>query len=865
LLYEVLDNGIEVAIKEDFQSKAVSIQCWVKSGSLHETDRERGMAHFIEHMLFKGTEKRGVGEIGKEVEACGGDINAYTTFDRTVFYLTLMSKYGELGVDLLSDAIFNSTFDPKELEAEKGVVLEEIKRGLDDPGSKVGREIFKNCFSGTEAGRPVIGDSESVKSFTQASVKEFHKKWYQPQNISIVAVGNFCQKEMYAWIKKYFGGSIGPSIPEIVWPESNFPKKTTVSLIKDDYNLPKLEIVFPAPSMSDKDMVALDIVSFILGTGSGSRLNKNVREKAKVVVACGASSYTPVFEGIFAVSAYANEDLYLDAVTELAKEMADLKSTNPITSSELERAITNLQSDKYYRDETVEGQARSIGYSLLTSQKVFYEDTYDAIVEKMTPELINGAIERWFDLERALIVGLLPAECKITQEQILKAYEKGISSYAEKDKTDLNLLRISENTGKNEELEEDIKTSQISESIKLVYRKIEGCKLFALTAATEGGSRCEASEKSGEQSAISHLLTLATEKHSYDEIVSKVEGLGASLTGFSGKDSLGMTLHCLDKDAKELGNLMIDCLINPVFPNDHWQLHQNELKETFASQNDSPSAICLRNFQEKLFADHPYGKPSYGSEKSTADFSAESLVKKFKNYAAEGPWVFSAVGSMEHGDVLSWLKSELKLFTPNASARKFPSKNVIPSLSPQGMKYFPKDREQSHIAFGYLGIDWFDKDRAALDVLINILGGHGGRLFLNLREKQSLAYTVAPVVSYGCDRGIVASYIACAPEKQQQALDAMKKEFIDLKENLVSQEELDRAINYIVGSHEMGLQKTDSQAMTMSLMEVYGIGFDDYKVYPRKVEKITTLDVKKVAARLFEGEGYTVVVGPNEI
>ncbi|MEZ4744145.1 MAG: pitrilysin family protein [Bdellovibrionota bacterium] len=860
LRYERLANGIEVALKENHQSKAVSIQCWIKAGSLHEEPDERGMAHFIEHMLFKGTQKRGVGEIGHLVEACGGDINAYTTFDRTVFYLTLSSKHARLGVDLLSDAIFNSSFDANELEAEKKVVLEEIKRGLDDPSGKVGRMIFARCYSDSEAGRPVIGDAETVSSFNRDKVLKFYKRWYKPQNMSVVAVGDFESGAMLTDIKEYFSSSAASTKADLIsWPKTCFPKSSEVTLIRDDFNLAKLEIVVPGPDARDVDSIALDIVSFVLGTGTTSRLNQRIREAEKAVVAIGASSFSPQFPGIFALSAHANESTYLKAVELLAKELKRLTTIEPITKREIDKAKINLLSDKLYRDETAEGQAKSLGYGLTTPEKVYSEDAYHATVNAMTPELIQSAVERWFALDTAVIVGLIPKDSQLSEKQVLDAYQKGLQS--------VNLTPVnkpSENVNKKgTHHSREPNVVDIADGIRFVYRQVEDCQLFALTAATEGGSRSESPEEYGQQNAFSNLIALESTEVAHKELVHKIEELGASLSGFSGKDSLGASLHCLAKDSQELTDLMLDTLLHPVFPEEQWELFSLELKETFATQDDSPSALCFRKFQEKLFGSHPYATPSYGTKQTTSNFDRMGLCQKFVNYASEGPWVFAAVGPFKQEVVAKWLREKMADFVKNDKKRSFAAQKLIPTSKISGSDYFFKEREQSHIAYGYLGLDWFDPDRAALDVLVNILGGHGGRLFVNLREKQSLAYAVAPVISYGCHPGVIASYIACAPDKSSVALAAMKQEFRNLCEQEPTKNEVERAINYISGSHEMGLQKTDAQSLTMALMEVYGIGYDDYLLYPKQIEKVTPALVKKVAQRLFSDEGYAVIVGPK--
>lgn len=858
MIYEYLDNGVEVALKENHFTKSISIQCWVHAGSLHETDKEHGIAHLIEHMLFKGTDKRDVGELGRTVEASGGNVNAYTTFDRTVYYLTMLSKHARLGVDLLSDAIFNSTFNEDELAREKEVVLEEIKRGMDNPNVKLGRKVFASCYKGSGAARPVIGYSKSVSGFTRKNLQAFHKKWYQPKNMSVVIVGDFNSGEMMKLVKEFFGSYKSPKIEKITQPKHTFPTKPQVSLFKDDYKIPKLEIVLPAPVLEHGDTPALDIASFVLGSGDTSRLHKKLIKEKGIALSTNASTYTPSdFPGIFSLSAYATEDNYLETVRNLAEELINVVHLQPVTQKEAERARVNLKSDRIYQEETVSGQARSIGFGLNTTHKFLYEDVYSQLIDTTPPSIIEGALKRWIHPQKAVIVGMLPNGSKLTEGEVEKAYNEGLAlGLAKKDALKIEHPSLKE--------EDDIIAPQVLElmpGVKFIYQQNPAGKLFSLCAVTEGGLRAESDEDSGIQNAVGRLLAESYEGTTHDKLVDRIESLGATLEGFAGKDSLGINLQCMTPDTKELIELFAKCLLKPVFPKDLWDIRRKELQETFAAQNDSPSGICMRLFQEKIFADHPYRYPSYGTEESTKRFTAEALEDYFKKYRDAGEWVISCVGPEPKDKVFNLLKSSLSSWGLRNETRTFNSKEKIPKETPVETVTFKKQREQTHIVFGFKGLTWYDKDRPALDVLINILGGHGGRLFMNLREKKSLAYSVSPIASYGCHPGLIGSYIACSPSKKDEALTAMRREFNTLCEELVTDDELHRSINYIVGNHEMGLQKTDSKAMTMSLMELYKIGFDDYKKYPQAIEKVTKEDVQHVARKLFAKEGLTVIVG----
>ena len=252
-----LKNGLEVVLKPQKKVGLISVQCWVGAGSIHEKVNEKGMAHVLEHMLFKGSKKYGVGEISSTVEFCGGDMNAYTSFDRTVYFLTISSQYAEKSVDLLSDAVFHSSFDEEELSKEKEVIVEEINRSLDNPANSIGRYVFETIYEGTNAADPIVGSKESVLSFNRSDLVNFHKRWYQPSNMKVVVVGDFDPSTMKSYVESYFGSVDDEFEGQIADLEVNRIKKPKIKVMREDITQPRVEIAYQVPSLHHYQTVYL--------------------------------------------------------------------------------------------------------------------------------------------------------------------------------------------------------------------------------------------------------------------------------------------------------------------------------------------------------------------------------------------------------------------------------------------------------------------------------------------------------------------------------------------------------------------------------------------------------------------------------
>ncbi len=296
-----LDNGLTVILEENHASTVVSVNVWVKTGSACEAEGEYGLAHVHEHMLFKGTEKRDVGEIARVIESSGGDINAFTSFDETVYYVVIASRFLDTALDVLSDAMQNSTFDPGELDKELEVVVEEIRRGQDSPGRNISEKMFGTAFTEHPYGRPVIGSIESVRSFTREGILEFYKKWYSPENIVLVIVGDFNTADVEGKIEETFGKLDRKEVAECVIRNEPAQKEMRAFLMDKPLQEGYFSFAYHIPNASNEDTPVMDVLSNILGGGESSRLYRNVKEEKGIVNNIYAYSFTPKYEGILAV------------------------------------------------------------------------------------------------------------------------------------------------------------------------------------------------------------------------------------------------------------------------------------------------------------------------------------------------------------------------------------------------------------------------------------------------------------------------------------------------------------------------------------------------------------------------------------
>jgi len=403
-----LDSGLTVIVKENHAAAVVALQAWVRAGSADEDDAIAGIAHVHEHMLFKGTKKRAVGEIAKEVESSGGEINAWTSFDETVYHIVMASRQFDRGIDILGDAVMSSSFDPTELGREKEVVLEEIRQNRDIPSRKVMDELFGLSFKKHTYRRPIIGSEETVKSLTREKILAFYKKWYVPENIFIIVVGDVEAKKAVAAVKKTFSGFVGKS-PGHKRAKEPAQKEPASAILREKV----VEVQFAAgwhiPGLEHPDTPVLDLLAVIIGQGESSWLRREIRREKGLANDISAFSYTPIDPGLFVLGAGIPASKLKPALDEIYRVFFRA-AHRKVTEAEIEKAKALLLSDVVYQKETVQGFARKVGYYELVTGDLSFEEKYLRAIAQVTPDDVLRVAAKYLTVENMTAAAILPDE-----------------------------------------------------------------------------------------------------------------------------------------------------------------------------------------------------------------------------------------------------------------------------------------------------------------------------------------------------------------------------------------------------------------------------------------------------------------------
>lgn len=850
----ILDNGLTILVKETPATKVATVQLWIKAGSVYEEADEGGITHLIEHMIFKGTPARKAGEVAADIEEVGGQINAYTSFEYTVYHATLAARHWGLALDVLADAVLNSTFDADELEREKKVVLEEIAMREDRPQIKMFQELLSKSYQAHPYRLPVIGTRESVSAFSREDIINYVQKHYHPENFTVVIAGDVRFREVENLVKKLLGNvpkgeDLSPELPRE-------PNREAAEFFKlsGDIKQTHLAMSLPITPFNHPDSPVLDVIAGVLGQGETSRLYHQLRNEQGLVYQISASAFTPRDAGLFEIFATLDGDKVQPAIAAVLAEIFTLKYL-PVDEAELARVKRNLESDFVFGLERVEGQARIIGsFEFLAGDP--REDEYLSRIRSVTREDIMRVATAFFAPEK-LIVGIMSPEqdtVDLDKEELLEIAER-----AE------NLARNGVPTSlvANSYLP-NVYQYRLPNGIRLVVREDTRVKTVAIRAIFPGGLRSETAATNGAFAFISELLPKGTSDLSYRDFAIKVADMAGDISGFNGKNTFGVRADFLARFFEPGLQLVNDVIRKPAFAKDEAEKIRPELLSQLKHQEDSLPTLAFLNFNKAIFQGHPYGLNTAGSEEAIRGFTVEQLKELYLQHVEPEQMVLSVAGAVkaeEVRDLVERVFGNWQTSVKPVTTSGLEEESILPPDPPgrPDMVKIVKNSNQLHLIIGFLGTTMSDADRYALEILDTVLSGQSGRLFIGLRDQQSLAYSLSSFSQFGLDTGSFGIYIGTSPDKRDQAIKAVWKELFKARQELITDAELAKARNLLISHYELGLQTHGAQAMEMGLNETYKLGLDFGNRYIKELESVSAQQILEVAQKYIQPDHYVMV------
>jgi zinc protease len=400
----VLPNGVRLIVQEHRGTDVSALQLWVRAGGRDEAATELGLAHYLEHLLFKGTASRPRRFIDRDVEGVGGRMNAGTSLDYTFYHLVLPAARTHAAVELLADISVNATLDAATLEAEKRVVLEEMRLSEDNPQRFLSRQLHQAVFEGHPYGRPVIGTPELVRGLSRETLLAFYRRLYVPEAFTLVVVGPVATPEVLAHARRAFANLPRSGTRPLPAPPVPPLRPRQVEITRPGSQA-YLGMAWHAPRIDHPDVAAVDLLVTILGQTRTSRLTHALRDKLGLVstIASGYSALEAA--GVVTITARTDADLgRLEA--EILSEVQRLRDDG-VTEAERRRAVTVAESHHEFSTETAEGRARALGRAE-TVWRLEDELAYLDRIRTVSAGQIQVVARKYLDPERYVRVRFVP-------------------------------------------------------------------------------------------------------------------------------------------------------------------------------------------------------------------------------------------------------------------------------------------------------------------------------------------------------------------------------------------------------------------------------------------------------------------------
>ena len=829
----ILDNGMTVIIKPMPSSPSVALDLVVKTGSASEGKYlGTGISHFIEHMLFKGTQKRKVGEVAQEARALGGIINASTSFDSTKYTLELPKNAFSEGLDLLADMVMNSVFDPPEVEREREVIIGEMRLYRDNPERRLSELTFRTVYRQHSYRHPIIGYEPLFNALTREHLWDYYQACYIPNNIVFVVAGNLDAGKALAEIKNIFKDFKSRPYPLRNLPTE--PDQLHPREAREYYSteLTRVSLAYPSTSVFDRDMFAMDVLAMILGKGESSRLYQKLFRDKQLVYSIGAENFTPLDAGLFEIRFDLEEEHLNQALKEIKSAINEIK-TKEISTSELKKAKRQVLSGYIFDNQAAADIAGTMAINEAFVDDYDFYSKYIQAINEVSASDIRRVANKYLD------------------ENVLNT----TAVYPQKNESSA----VGSHPGAQES---EIKKYILDNGLTILLKEDHTFPIVTVRLLMEGGLRAETEATSGISNLLTELWTKGTTSKTANEISKTVEELGMGLGTFAGKNSFGLSADCLSEDRTVAIDLIEDLIKNPTFPEDELLKEKEQVKSAILSRDDDIARVASKNLMETLFLKHPYRLDPLGSLQSVQNLQRKDIVSLYQSLSSPNNMVLTVFGDFKEDEVFKSLKNKFSNLTSKEIALKT---DPEPPITERREKIIPMTKEQAVAMVGFQGVGVESPDRHGLEVLSSVLGSSlSGRIFVKIRDVFGQSYRLGGSFTPGRGLGTIYFYVATTPGQIDKVKELLLNEISQIQNEEITDEELAGTKAYLKGTNAMSLETIASLAMTCGLDELYGLGFDFYKQYDKNIDQVSKADVKNLAQKYLNlGKAAIVIVIPD--
>lgn len=833
-----LDNGQTVVIQEVKTNPIVTIDTWVKTGSINEDNQNNGVSHFLEHLFFKGSTNHAPGEFDKILETKGAITNAATSKDFTHYYITIPSKDFDLALEMHSDMLLHPLIPRKELEKERKVVIEEIMKDANSPNTLVYDNLINLLYTSHPYKRKVIGKADIISTIQREQILDYYNKYYNPSNMVTVIIGDIDAASAIEKVKYDFNTEYKKPIKNI-YPKEKILTSQAKKVAYADTQSGYMLIGFRGVKIDGKDSYALDVLSTILGEGRSSVFYRKIKEQKQLVYSIGAANTGFKDDGIFYISATFNPEKCNKLQDEIFAEIKNIQK-NGVTQEQLNLAKNVIERNTYYERESISNIAGEIGYTLVTTDDTKYYETYIDNIKKVTADDVKQVANKYLGKEKSAVSIVLPESSK----------EVKISNNTQNVQP-AKLIDQNKNT----------KKYQLANGATLLITPNKTNDIIAISIFSKGGEFTE--NIPGTADLTASVLTKGTKKYSSTEFAQVLEDSGIKIVPSAKTDSFAITVLTTKNEYTKTLELLNEVINNATLDDYEIEKTRTDKLNAIKKSKDIPLNIAIDNYKTYIFENSPYSISNKVLEKNLPKISQEDIKQYYENALYPKNTVISINGNV---DIENTINEFTKIFN-NKKGQIFDySKYSIPTLQ-QGKKITTniKDLKTDWIIMGWQASGVLNKkEYATLEVIDSLLGsGMSSRLFKNLRDKDGLAYQLGSQYSPNVLKGAFIVYIGTNPENLDYAEKRLKEEVFRLKTEFVGTKELQEAKDKLLGHYIIGQETNLDKATTIGWFEASGRGYKFDDEYIKLINSVTESDIIEVANKYFNNNYVLSIVKPQ--
>lgn len=892
-----LDNGLKILLKPEANAPLISWQVWYKVGSRNERSGLTGLAHYLEHIMFKGTKDFQKGEIAQAIQLKGGLFNAFTGDDYTAYYENFAPENLELAIKIEADRMKNSRLDAEEIDKERSVIISELEGGENMPQNTVYKTLKSTAYQAHPYRNPIIGWDSDLQNVNAENMREFYDRYYHPNNSVAVLAGNFDKDLALDLINKYFANH--PREEMKVLKITKEPKQTGLrkAVIQKEGLVKMLSMGFHIPEFSHEDSAALHVIADIVFDGTSSRLYKKLVDPGKVINVSGYAEAS-IDPGLFRVSSNINLATDINEVEKtIDAELESIKSG--VSTEELERAKARVEASAIYERDGVYNEALQIGYFEAISSWEDYPKWVETI-NKVSNDDIKEVAKKYFTQSNKTVVHLLPEEPKdslIANNSVnssnRKLREQGYGAATVEPLNPEKLKRLLELTkpkyskdffkGKTK-LDLNLKNLELSSNLEklkaqVVYKEDHKLPIIYINAVYFAGTSKESKyeTKPGQKKGLAYLtaemLERGTLKNDKFEISNLLDIYGADISFMSRKETAEFEISTLSKNLDKVLKLFEDHIYKAKFDPSELEKLKKETIAHIRQENEYLHNITHRDMNRIIYPeDHPYYSFSPDEKIQSIESITIEDVKKFykENYNPQNIMI-SIVGDISEQEIDKKFLPLLESWNIDKNSKHEETKPSIPvtkAKKPEEKTVTMEEKRQVEILMGHATeVTRMHPDFYALLIANYALGGSplSSRLGTVVRDEHGLVYDVRSGFKSTLGAGAFELSLGCNPKNVTKAIKISKEVVNNFLKEGISETELEATKSYLAGSFAArNLGNNETTSRTISSMLLYDLNEDYLENYSEIINSISLEEVNNAAKKHIKPDMLNVVIAGPE-